>query len=117
IARIFMYCKMCCKTSTVRSTSSLLGVSTSCISPSTALTSPRSESNSDGYFPEPAGTNEGIGPSSSSSSSSYSSSSNSSPSSNTSSSSSAKSSSSNLPASSSSSYSSSSGPSLASAIC
>src|SRR6266705_3111528 len=103
-----MYCKMCCKTSTVRSTSSLLGVSTSCISPSTALTSPRSESNSDGYFPEPAGTNEGIGPSSSSSSSSYSSSSNSSPSSNTSSS--------NLPASSSSRYSSSSGPSIASAI-
>src|SRR5271157_4855545 len=110
-----MYCKMCCSTSTVISTSSLLGVSTSCISPSTALTSPRLESASEGYFTEPAGANEGIG-SSASSPSSYSSSSNSSPSSNTSSSSSANSSSSNSPSSSSSRYSSSSGPSMASAI-
>src|SRR5438046_5911696 len=106
-----MYCKICCKTSTVISTSSPLGVSTSCISPSAALTSPSSESNSDGYFPEPAGVNAGIDPSSSSSSTSYSS-----PSSKTSSSSSANSSSSKSPASSSSRYSSSSGPSIASAI-
>src|SRR5579863_2131712 len=38
-----MYCKICCKTSAVISTSSLLGVSTSCISPSATLISPMSD--------------------------------------------------------------------------
>src|SRR5215467_12067889 len=103
-----MYCKICCKTSTVTSTSSLLGVSISCISPSTALTSPSSESNSEEYRPELTGANVGICGSSSSSSSSYSSASNSSPSSNISSSSSTYTPSSNSPEASSSRYSSSS---------
>src|SRR5215471_19663866 len=114
-----MYCKICCKTSTVMSTSSPLGFSTSCNSPSTALTSPRSESIFGGYVIVPVEANVGID-SSSSSPSSYSSSSNSSPSSPsyTSSSSSANSSSLNSPSSSPSIYSSgySSGPSMASAI-
>src|SRR5258708_21930831 len=110
---MFMCCKMCCKTSTVISTSSRLGVSTSCISPCAMLTSPSSESKSEGRLAAPEGKKEDTGSSSSISSSSNSSSSNSSSSSPSSSSS--NSSSSNSP--SSSPYISTSGPSMASAIC
>src|SRR5258708_37834565 len=109
---MFMYCKICCKTSTVISISSRLGVSTSCNSPCATLTSPSSESKSAGRVAEPVMMNEGTGSSSSSSSSSNSSPSSSS---NSSSSSSSNSSSSNSSPSSSS-YMSTSGPSMASAI-
>src|SRR5258706_8866089 len=89
---MFRYCRMFCSTSTVMSTSSRLGVSTSCISPSATLPFSNSESNSGEKSAAPGKLRAGTDSSSSISSSSSNSSS--SPSSNSSSSSSSNSSSS-----------------------